>query len=372
MRRMVILSSSSPGLTGNQYVFHCSLSSGRKASSSSSVECRRRRLDELHDAGHFDLLRPRQLDGRLAEEGARGLIVGIHAPAARQIGPAARGVGRGIQADDRRVHHGGHVRGTGVRRQQHGGARQQREQLRQRVLADLVDERHARVFRDGRGHLAFDGGGSAAEDHAHAVCAHGVLGHRGVALRQPVARAMARTGADQQRRLCIGNQLFGVGERRGRQRNVPARRLARRRRARRRIPRSCRARARAIASAMRRLVNSHCSSRARGLSKPSLIGADMQAAAALARIDSCRCSSRSNAPRRCISVRSRLIRGETGALVHGDKLHIRNEAHQFRFEFADHPGEARARPGALQRAQQRHHVAGIADGRQPQQADFFR
>jgi len=64
--------------------------------------------------------------------------------------------------------------------------------------------------------------------------------------------------------------------------------------------------------------------------------------------------------------------GETGALVHGDKLHIRNEAHQFRFEFANHPGEARARPGALQRAQQRHHVAGIADGRQSQQADFFR
>ena len=56
---------------------------------------------------------------------------------------------------------------------------------------------------------------------------------------------------------------------------------------------------------MRRLVNSHCSSRARGLSNPSLIGAGMQAAVALARIESCRCSSRSNAPRRCISVRSR-------------------------------------------------------------------
>ena len=57
-------------------------------------------------------------------------------------------------------------------------------------------------------------------------------------------------------------------------------------------------------AATRRLVNSHCSSRARALSKPSFTGARIMAAAPLARIDSCRCRSRSKAPRRCISSRS--------------------------------------------------------------------
>ena len=42
---------------------------------------------------------------------------------------------------------------------------------------------------------------------------------------------------------------------------------------------------------------------------------------------------------KAVDLLDRPRRGEAGALVHGDKLHIRNEAHQFRFEFADHPRE---------------------------------
>ncbi len=67
-------------------------------------------------------------------------------------------------------HHRGHVRGTGIRREQHGGAREQREQLRQRVLAHLVDERHRRaVCVISCRHVALDGRRPAAQDDAHAV-----------------------------------------------------------------------------------------------------------------------------------------------------------------------------------------------------------
>ncbi len=98
----------------------------------------------------------------------------------------------------------------------------------------------------------------------------------------------------------------------------------------------------------------------------------MQAAAALARIDKLQVQQQVECAAPLHLGSQPAERGQAGALVHGDKLHIRNEAHQLRFEFADHPGEACARPCVLQRAQQRHDVAGIADGRQTQQADFFR
>src|SRR5262249_3462767 len=46
--------------------------------------------------------------------------------------------------------------------------------------------------------------------------------------------------------------------------------------------------------------------------------------------------------------------------------------HEARFGLADDPRELRLRPRPLQRAQYRHDVAGIADRRQPQQADAAR
>src|SRR5688572_19784042 len=66
MRRMVILSSSSPGLTGTRMSFMAAILSRKACLGSQShqlVEPRGHHvdLDELHDAGTLDFLRPRQL-----------------------------------------------------------------------------------------------------------------------------------------------------------------------------------------------------------------------------------------------------------------------------------------------------------------------
>ena len=63
---------------------------------------------------------------------------------------------------------------------------------------------------------------------------------------------------------------------------------------------------------------------------------------------------------------------EAGALVDGDKLDLGQQSHQAGLRLADDPAEAGLGPRALQSAQQRHHVAGIADGGQSQQAHGIR
>ena len=107
----------------------------------------------------------------------------------------------------------------------------------------------------------------------------GVVDYRGVALGAPVARRVARARTDEQCRLRIGNQPL----RRSRSacagsgrfhssgpRSTPS--------AVEETRRSCRAHARRACGAMRALVNSHCSSRARARSKPSRMRARAPAA----------------------------------------------------------------------------------------------
>ena len=62
---------------------------------------------------------------------------------------------------------------------------------------------------------------------------------------------------------------------------------------------------------------------------------------------------------------------EAVTLVDGDKLDLGNEAHQPRFDAADDPREPGRGPGTLQSAQHRHHVAGVTDRGEPQQAHVF-
>ena len=62
-------------------------------------------------------------------------------------------------------------------------------------------------------------------------------------------------------------------------------------------------------------------------------------------------------------------RAPAGALVHDDKLDAGEQAHQARLDPADHPGDACRGPGLLQRAHDRHDVAGVADGGQSEYAE---
>ena len=183
---------------------------------------------------------------------------------------------------------------------------------------------------------------------------------------------MAGAGADHQRGLCVGNEVFGVGQRAGEAAGCPS---------------AGAGAATPSASANPRKLSSTCSRwRARDapvgeqplqLARARLVEAELHR-----RRDQRR--GRAGADRQLqmqqqVEAAAPLhlgaqpaVSGEAGTLVHGDKLHIRNEAHQLRFEFADHPRESRARPGVLQRAQQRHHVAGVPDRGEAQQADFLR
>ena len=65
-------------------------------------------------------------------------------------------------------------------------------------------------------------------------------------------------------------------------------------------------------------------------------------------------------------------RGEAGALVDGDKLDPRQQAHESRLGATDDPGQPGRRPRALQRAHEGHDVTGIADSREPQDAHALR
>jgi hypothetical protein len=56
-------------------------------------------------------------------------------------------------------------------------------------------------------------------------------------------------------------------------------------------------------------------------------------------------------------------------LVENDEVHLGNLRHDLGFDLADDPGEAGIRPGTLQSTQHRQHVEGIADRREPQDAD---
>src|SRR5262249_29992428 len=103
-----------------------------------------------HHARLLDLVPPGKLGGLATAEGARGARVGVHAPPPRQVRPTASRVGRGVEADDRSADHGRHVHRPRVRTHQHGGAREQRQHLRQRVLSDLVDDAGAGGLRDAR------------------------------------------------------------------------------------------------------------------------------------------------------------------------------------------------------------------------------
>ena len=198
--------------------------------------------------------------------------------------------------------------------------------------------------------------------------AHRVIGDRRVALGAPVAGRVTRAGTDDQRRLRIGNQRCRVLLRVLRQRQIPFQRDRLDAERARESPGSCRARAAGCAARCCALVNSHCSSRARARSKPSRIVARRSAATArLARSDSCMCSSTSK--RRPRSARAQAARRrQPGALVDGDKLDAGQQTHQPCLSAADDPGQLRRRPDALQRAHEGHDMAGIADGREPQNA----
>ena len=77
--------------------------------------------------------------GLAAHELARRLREAIHAPVPAEIGPAAGRIGGRVKPDDRRIDHGGHVRGSRIWSKQHRCRTQQGEHLRQRVAADLID-----------------------------------------------------------------------------------------------------------------------------------------------------------------------------------------------------------------------------------------
>ena len=60
---------------------------------------------------------------------------------------------------------------------------------------------------------------------------------------------------------------------------------------------------------------------------------------------------------------------QSGALVHGDKLDIRQQGHQPGLEPADDPCEAGFRVRALERPDHGDDMASVADCREPQEAD---
>ena len=196
----------------------------------------------------------------------------------------------------------------------------------------------------------------------------GMIGDRGVSFGRPVARRVAGAGADEQRGPSVARRCHG----RTRARSAAS------------AMSQCAAPGLDAAGttnpmnesstcsdgfgAMRAFVNSHCSSRARCRSKPSLIGASTRRLTRLARKDNCRSSSRSKRrPREQRAQAPQLPQG--CGLIEGDKLDFReNRRHQLGFELADDPGKPRLRPRRLEGSKRRQRMAGIADRRQTQQA----
>ena len=105
--------------------------------------------------------------GSLRMNALRRLGKAVHAPPLAQIRAAAGRIGRRVQANHRRADRGRHVSGPRIRRQQHGCLPQQCQHLRQRVAADLVSGRTGRRRNDTIAHVAFDASRTAAKHHAH-------------------------------------------------------------------------------------------------------------------------------------------------------------------------------------------------------------
>ena len=192
-----------------------------------------------------------------------------------------------------------------------------------------------------------------------------VVGHRRVALGAPVAQRVARAGADHQRRARIRNQSRGVVARHRRQRAGPS--AARRSRTPSASAKPKKAVEHVLAGARRDArIREQPLQLARARAVESELHGRRDACARQAGAEGeLHVQQHVEAAARKLLGAVRDARRQAGALVHGDKLHALDQTHEARFGLADDPRELRLRPGLLQRAQHRHDVAGIADGRQP-------
>ncbi len=293
-------------------------------------------------------------------------VVFVDAPLPAVIGTGACGVGRRIKSDHRQRHHRGHVGGPGVRRQQHCASGQERQKLRQRVLADLIDEGAARGRADRRAHGALDGAAAAYQHDPHLVAGDGVIRHRRVALGRPVSGRVAGAGADQQRRPFVGDDAAGILQVNLAKDEVPGGRPG--------LYAACahepHERIEHVFRGRRR--DARVGEPPLQLARPRAVEAELDGSP-----DQAAHQARAN---RQLHVEQQLeapaAQGRTQpheflercALIEGDKLDFReNRRHQPGFDFADDPGEAGLRPCRLQGSKRRHRMAGIADSRKTQQ-----
>ena len=195
MRRIVILSSSSPGETGTRMSFMAA----DPSNSSSPARCTCFDLDQVHDARAPRSCASRAaLAARTPRKRARGLR------RRRRRTSAATGTGRCAPGW---WPHTEPMTGvptmvamcagpeSGVRST--AGAREQRQQLRQGVLADLIDERHAaRAARSAAPTSRSSSLGPPQRITRMPWRRTACSATRRVALGAPVAQRVARAGAD--------------------------------------------------------------------------------------------------------------------------------------------------------------------------------
>ena len=205
MRRIVILSSSSPGEIGTRMPSIAAMVAAAGAARISASSRSRTSATSIRSItpGTLDLLVPRQLASALRpRKRSAAACVAIDAPVARQVRSAAlQRAWPAYSADHRRADHGRHVRRTGIRAQQHAwrapAAPAAAAACRRRSGCD----RHRRPALDRRAHLALQRRRPPHRITRMPCALHRVIGDRGVALGSPVARRVRGAGADDQRRL---------------------------------------------------------------------------------------------------------------------------------------------------------------------------
>ena len=141
----------------------------------------------------------------------------------------------------------------------------------QRVLADGVLAGLLHAAHDCFAHAPLDLAAAAAQHDAQAERRDRVVGDLRVVLGPPVAQPMAGAGTDDERLRVVGNHALRIVARGLRNRNVPAQQLLVDMELLGEAEQRVHARAAARRAGCDWSVNSHCSSRARWRSKPSLI-----------------------------------------------------------------------------------------------------
>ncbi len=220
----------------------------------------------------------------------------------------------------------------------------------------------ARVAHDGRAHLPLGGAGRAAQQYLQAVDPGGMIGHGGVASGAPVAKRMAGAGTDDERAHPLGDHGGSGALRVLRDGQVPAQQALVH-------AQGCRETEKTVQNVFTRVRgDAPVGEQPLQLPGPRPIKSEFERRADL--------PGDETRPQRQLHVQQHIeatppqaarqlqALGAAGMLVDGDKLHLRNRAHEPGFQRPDHPGEAGIRPGALQGAQHGQDMAGITNGRE--------